>query len=232
GLGFAALLLAAVSLSARLGRKGFLLAGLAVFGLASVAGGLTTTPGALIVARGVMGLGAAMIFPATLSLISNVFTERAERARAIGLWGATAGAAIALGPIVGGWLLEHFSWTSIFFAMAPVAALGAALVGRNVPTSRDPKASKADRPGLVLSTGVHMLPVATAVGVSSVVGTKLAVRFGTKQVVAGGLLAVAAFYAWVSTVSTSTSYGTIAAQMVLYGIGMGFTSAPATEAIM
>ena len=56
-----------------------------------------------------MGLGAAMIFPATLSLISNVFTERGERARAIGLWGATAGAAIALGPIVGGWLLESFS---------------------------------------------------------------------------------------------------------------------------
>src|SRR5437899_9500132 len=70
-----------------------------------------------------------------------------------------------------------------------------------------------------LSTGVHMLPVATAVGVSSVLGTKLAVRFGTKQVVAGGLLAVAAFYAWVATVSTSTSYGTIAAQMVLYGVG-------------
>src|SRR5216684_5848327 len=90
---FASLLLAAGSLSDRLGRKGFLIGGLAVFGLASVAGGLTSTPGQLIVARCVMGLGAAMIFPATLSLISNVFTERAERARAIGFWGATAGAA-------------------------------------------------------------------------------------------------------------------------------------------
>src|SRR3954465_9250844 len=93
---FAALLLAAGSTSDRVGRKGMLLAGLAGFGLASVAGGLTTTPGQLIVARCVMGLGAAMIFPATLSLISNVFVERADRARAIGLWGATAGVAIAL----------------------------------------------------------------------------------------------------------------------------------------
>src|SRR5947208_2913535 len=114
---FASLLLAAGSLSDRVGRKGILLSGLAVFGLASVAGGLTTTPGQLIAARCVMGLGAAMIFPATLSLISNVVTERSERALAIGLWGASVGAAFALGPLPGGWLLEHFECTSIFFAM-------------------------------------------------------------------------------------------------------------------
>src|SRR5438046_7911024 len=149
---FAALLLAAGSLSDRMGRKGMLLAGLAVFGLATTAGGRTRTPGQLLVARCVMGLGAAMIFPATLSLISNVFVERSERARAIGLWGATAGAAIALGPIAGGWLLEHFSWSSIFFAMAPVAALGAALVALTVPTSRDPQAPNTDRLGVLLST--------------------------------------------------------------------------------
>jgi EmrB/QacA subfamily drug resistance transporter len=324
---FAALLLAAGSLSDRVGRKGMLLSGLAVFGLASLAGGFTTSAGQLIVARCFMGVGAAMVFPATLSLISNVFVERAERARAIGMWGATAGMAIALGPIVGGWLLEHFSWTSIFFAMAPVAAVGAGLVTLSVPTSRDPRAPKIDRPGFLLSTaamalliytiieapvhgwgsarslggfavvtllggafiawerhtrepmldislfriprftaasgsvtvaffslfgfiflmtqyfqflkgygplsaGVHLLPVATSVGVASVLGTKLAVRFGTKVVVTSGLLAVAGFYTWVSGVSASTGYGTIAAQMVLYGFGMGFTSAPATEAIM
>src|SRR5271165_7539507 len=125
---FASLLLAAGSLSDRLGRKGMLLAGLAVFGLASAGGALTDSSQGLIAARCVMGLGAAMVFPATLSLISNIYTERSERARAIGLWGATTGVAIALGPIAGGWLLEHFSWTSIFFALAPVAALAAALV--------------------------------------------------------------------------------------------------------
>jgi EmrB/QacA subfamily drug resistance transporter len=325
---FAALLLVCGSLSDRIGRKGMLLGGLGVFGAASLAGGFTTTPGQLIAARCVMGLGAAMVFPATLSIISNVFVERGERARAIGLWGATAGVAIALGPIVGGWLLERFDWTSIFFAMAPVAAIGAALVAVRVPSSRDPHAPRADRGGFVLSTaamalliytiieapnhgwsstrtivgfglaavvfaafvwwerrtpepmldialfriprftaasgsvtiaffslfgfiflmtqyfqflkgygplsaGVHLLPVATSVGVASVLGTKLAVRFGTKLVVSAGLVAVAGFYVWVaSVVSPTTSYGTIAAQMVLYGIGMGLTSAPATEAIM
>src|SRR6202167_5951674 len=105
---FAALLLVSGSLSDRVGRKGMLLAGLAVFGLASIAGGLTATAGQLIVARCLMGLRAAMVFPATLSLISNIFTARTERARAIGLWGASTGVAIALGPIVGGWLLEGF----------------------------------------------------------------------------------------------------------------------------
>src|SRR5262245_48587931 len=111
---FAALLLTSGSLSDRWGRKGMLLAGLAVFGSASLAGAYTTTPSALIAARAVMGLGAAMIFPATLSTIANVFTERRERALSIGLWGASAGVAIAVGPIVGGFLLEHYSWTSIF----------------------------------------------------------------------------------------------------------------------
>jgi hypothetical protein len=83
-----------------------------------------------------------------------------------------------------------------------------------------------------LSTGVRLLPVATSVAISSVLGTKLAVRFGTKLVVASGLLAMTAFYAWVSTAAATTGYGTIAAQMVLAGTGLGLTAAPATEAIM
>src|SRR5262247_4286667 len=145
---FAALLLTFGSLSDRFGRKGMLLGGLAVVGAASLAGGFTTSPAQLIAARAVMGLGAAMTFPATLSLIANVFTERKERARAIGLWGAIAGVAIAMGPIVGGWLLEHFSWASIFIAMAPVAAIAIVLVALAVPASRDPGAAAVDVPGL------------------------------------------------------------------------------------
>src|SRR3954453_7630936 len=160
---FAALLLAMGSTSDRVGRKGMLLAGLAVLGLASVAGGLTDSPGQLIVARCVMGLGAAMIFPATLSIIANVFVERGARPRPIGLWGGSAGVAVALGPIVGGWLLEQFSWTSIFFAMAPVAAVGAALVAWSVPPSRDPSAHKTDAPGLVLSSAAMALLIYTII---------------------------------------------------------------------
>jgi EmrB/QacA subfamily drug resistance transporter len=325
---FAALLLTFGSLSDRSGRKGMLLAGLAVVGTASLAGGFTTSAGQLIAARAVMGLGAAMTFPATLSLIANVFTERTERARAIGLWGAVGGVAIAMGPIVGGWLLEHFSWAAIFVAMAPVAAVAAALVAFAVPASKDPDAAAADTPGLVLSSpamallvftiieapaygwaagrsvagfagsavllaafiarerraahpmldvrlfrnlrfsaasgavtvsfftlfgfiflitqyfqfvrgygplsaGVRLLPVALAVGAGSVAGTALAVRAGTKLIVTAGLAAMAGFYGWVAaTASATLSYGLIAAQMVVYGLSMGLTSAPATESIM
>jgi EmrB/QacA subfamily drug resistance transporter len=324
---FAGSVLAVGSLSDRFGRKGMLLAGLSVFGLASLAGGLTDSPGQLIAARAVMGVGAAMVFPSTLSLISNVFTERRERALAIGLWGAITGAAIALGPIVGGWLLQAFDWRSIFFAMTPIAAIAGVLVARYVPTSRDPHAPRTDRAGFALSTamigllvytvieapnhgwgsartlgsfaltaalaaafvawerhteqpmldlslfgnprftaasaavaisffalsgfiflvtqyfqflkgygplstGVRLLPVASCVAISSILGARLAVRVGTKLVVASGLFSMAAFYLWVTTVSASTGYGTIAAQMVVLGTGMGLTSAPATEAIM
>jgi EmrB/QacA subfamily drug resistance transporter len=162
-LAFAALLLTFGSLSDRLGRKGMLLAGLTVFGAASLAGGFTTSPGALIAARSVMGLGAAMTFPATLSLISNVFTQRRERARAIGLWGAIGGVAIALGPIVGGWLLESFSWTSIFIAMAPVAAAAIALVAASVPTSKNPESARVDIAGLMLSAAAMALLVFTII---------------------------------------------------------------------
>src|ERR1700757_147692 len=160
---FAGSVLAAGSLSDRFGRKGMLLAGLSVFGLASVAGGLTDSPGQLIVARAVMGVGSAMVFPSTLSLLTNVFTERRERALAIGLWGAVTGVAIALGPIVGGGLLEAFDWRSIFFAMTPVAALAGVLVLGFVPTSRDPNAPPLDRAGFFLSTATVGLLVYTII---------------------------------------------------------------------
>src|SRR5262249_1052531 len=104
------------------GGKGMLLAGLGVFGISSLAGAFATTPGQLIAARAVMGLGAAMMFPATLSLLTNVFTARRERALAIGLGGASAGGGIALGPIAGGWVLERVWWGSIFLFMGALAA--------------------------------------------------------------------------------------------------------------
>src|SRR5712692_2164419 len=148
----AALILAAGSLSDRVGRKGVLLVGLAVFALGSLAGSLGTNPDQLIAARVVMGIGAAGIFPATLSLIANVFTERRERAKAIGLWGATTGVGVAAGPIVGGWLLGTFWWGSVFLFMAPVAIVIAGLIAWAVPTSKDPAAPPIDWRGLVLSS--------------------------------------------------------------------------------
>jgi EmrB/QacA subfamily drug resistance transporter len=149
---FAALVLAAGSFSDRVGRKGVLITGLSVFAAGSLAGALCTTSGELIAARVVMGVGAAGIFPSTLSLIANIFTERAERAQAIGLWGATTGVGVATGPIVGGWLLERFWWGSVFVFMVPIAVVVIALVAWAVPTSRDSSAAPIDLPGLVLSS--------------------------------------------------------------------------------
>src|SRR3989441_9954236 len=149
---FASLILAAGSLSDRLGRKGVLLVGLGVFAAGSLAGSFAKTPAELIAARAFMGIGAAAIFPSTLSLIANVFTERRERAKAIGLWGATTGVGVATGPIVGGWLLGHFWWGSVFLFMVPVAAVVAALIAGGVPSSRDPSTPPIDWRGLILST--------------------------------------------------------------------------------
>src|SRR5581483_158048 len=161
-------------------------------GAASLAGGFTTTPAQLIAARAVMGLGAAMTFPATLSLISNIFTARRERARAIGLWGAVAGVAIALGPIAGGWLLEHFSWASIFVAMAPVAAIAIALVATTVPASRNADAAPTDIPGLVLSAAAMALLVFSIIEAPDY-------GWGSARSIAGfagGAVLLAAFIGW------------------------------------
>jgi EmrB/QacA subfamily drug resistance transporter len=149
---FAALILAAGSLSDRIGRKGVLLTGLAVFGTGSLIGALSHTPRELIAARAFMGVGAAGIFPSTLSLIANVFTERAERAKAIGLWGATTGVGVAAGPIVGGWLLENYWWGSVFLFMVPMALAVAAAVALVVPSSKDPSVPPIDWRGLLLSS--------------------------------------------------------------------------------
>jgi EmrB/QacA subfamily drug resistance transporter len=151
-LTFAALVLAAGSVGDRFGRREALLVGLAVYGVGNGLGGLTSSAEGLIATRAVMGVGAAIIFPTTLSIITNVYTERGERARAIGIWGAVTGLAIALGPIAGGALLDAFSWPATFFAKVPVALFAAALVLWVVPTSRDPEAPRLDVAGLLLST--------------------------------------------------------------------------------
>ena len=324
---FAAFLLSAGTMSDRLGRRRMLIAGLAVFGTASLIGAAATSSGELIAVRAVMGLGAAVAFPATLSMILDAFPERAERARAIGLWGAIAGVAIATGPIVGGWLLSQFAWPSIFIAMVPIAyatiacavaflpnrpgtaddpldvaglvtsalamallvytiieapthgwssaptllgfAVAAALIGLFVHHERrsvapminlriflNPRFSAASAAVTVvfftlfgfifvitqyfqfirgysaLSAGVRLLPFAVCVAAGSIIGTSLAVRIGTKQIVTAGLLLIGAFYAWDTVTTAQLSYQIISLQMVVGGVGMGLTSAPATESIM
>ena len=124
-LAFAALVLAAGSLSDRFGRRPALILGLLGFGLASAASALADSSGALVATRFALPAPAPrVIFPATLSIIANAFTERRERAAALGIWGAATGVGVAHRPVVGGWLLEHFAWQSVFWAMVPVARRG------------------------------------------------------------------------------------------------------------
>ncbi|OBI12928.1 MFS transporter [Mycobacterium sp. E2497] len=145
------LLLSVGSLSDRFGRRGWLNCGLAVFAITSAVAAHTHSAEQLIAARAAMGVGAAVIFPTTLGLITNIFTDPAARAKAIGLWAAMVGVGVAVGPITGGWLLEHFWWGAIFMVNIPIAALAIAGGVLFVPTSRDPAAPRVDLPGLLLS---------------------------------------------------------------------------------
>ncbi|MFD9127329.1 MFS transporter [Kitasatospora sp. NPDC059571] len=326
-LSFAALVLTAGALGDRFGRRPALLFGLGGFALTSAAGAAVGSPGALVVLRFAMGACAAVIFPTTLSVITNAFPDRRERARAIGLWGAVTGLGVAVGPVTGGLLLAHFGWQSVFLALVPIALVAFAAAWAWVPESSSPAEARLDLPGLLassaaigvlvytvieapargwtapasitgfaaaallaaafvlierrrarpmidvslfrtpafsaasgsvtvaffalfgfiflvtqyfqfvrgygtLSTGVRILPVALTIALGSVGGVLLATRIGTRVVVTSGLLLLAAAFGWIAVSPAGMSYGHIVGQMVLIGLGLGTTTAPATESIL
>ena len=148
---FAGLLLVAGSVADRIGRKKMFCAGLLAFAAGSAWAAFSGSTGMLIAARASMGIGGAIMMPATLSLITSIFTDPAERQRAIGLWAGTSGLGIALGPIVGGALLARFWWGSVFLINVPVAVAGFACAIPLVPESRNPAARRPDLAGAALS---------------------------------------------------------------------------------
>ena len=326
-LAFAALVLTAGSMGDRFGRRPALLVGLAGFALSSGVGAIVTSASALVAVRFAMGASAAVIFPTTLSIITNTFPDRRERAKAIGLWGAVTGLGVAVGPVSGGLLLERFAWPAVFVALVPVALLALVAAWLVVPESSAPSEARLDLPGLVLSsaaigvlvytiieapargwndpvslagfaataaliagfvaverrrahpmidislfrnpafsaasasvtvaffalfgfiflvtqyfqfirgfgalsTGVRILPVATTIAIGSVGGVALAGRVGTRAVVTTGLLLLGSSFAWISVSATYMPYAQIVGQMILMGLGLGLTTAPATESIL
>ncbi|HET6909737.1 MAG TPA: MFS transporter [Mycobacteriales bacterium] len=326
-LAFASLVLTAGALGDRFGRRPALLVGLAGFAISSGIGAVVGSASALVALRLVMGASAAVIFPTTLSIITNAFPDRRERATAIGVWGAVTGLGVAIGPVTGGLLLAHFGWPSVFVALVPVALLALVATWAFVPESSDPAEARLDLPGLALSTaavgtlvytiieapgrgwdspatlaglggtvalaaafiaterrrprpmiditlfrtpafsaasasvtvaffalfgfifvvtqyfqfvrgygslsaGVRILPVAITIAIGSVGGVVLAGRVGTRTVVTIGLLLLGSSFGWIALSPTFMSYDSIVGQMVLMGLGLGLTTAPATESIL
>jgi len=325
---FTGLLLAGGGIGDKFGRKRVLIIGLIVFGATSAFAGRADSAGALIAGRALMGIGAALVFPATLAIITDMFRNPSERAKAIGIWTATSGVAVAAGPITGGWLLENFWWGSVFFVNVPIAIVVAAATWFVVPESREANAPRLDKVGLLLSiaaiaalvftiieapewgwasgqtlggfavalvllaafvrwelrvahpmlpvrifsnlrfsaasvaitaaffalfgfiflitqyfqlirgygpleAGVRTLPVAISIAVVSIMSPRLVHRVGTTQVVRGGLALLAIAFLWIALhTKVDTPYLEIVGQMILLGVGLGATTAPATESIM
>ena len=323
---FAGLLLTAGALGDRFGRKRALTLGLVIFGLGSGLSALATSPEMLISTRALMGIGGAFIMPSTLSIITAVFPSD-ERAKAIGIWAGVSGLGIAIGPVAGGWLIEHASWNAVFLVNLPFVV--AALVAGHwlVAESKDPAAPRLDFPGFALSiaglttlvwaiieapsrgwtdpttlaafgvaaailgaffawelrtaqpmldirlfrnprfsgasaaitlvffsmfgtiffltqylqgvldytaleAGVRVTPIAVGLILGGPISAKLAARFGTKRVVAGGLVLVAIGLSIVTQFHVDSSYGIVVAHLLVLGFGMGMAMAPATESVM
>jgi EmrB/QacA subfamily drug resistance transporter len=325
-LAFASLLLTAGALGDKFGRKGALSLGVLAFGVFSAIAAFATSPEMLIAMRGLMGISAAFIYPTTLSIITNTFSGH-ERARAIGVWASISGVGVALGPMIGGFLVEHFDWGAVFLVNVPVCTIALVLGMRYIPNSRDPDNRPLDPVGagisvlalvallyaiiqapeagwaspevvvafvlalvlltafgiwethvddpmidvrvfrnarfsaasavLTLSTfalfgsvflliqyfqfvrgyspveaGVLALPLAVGMIVTSPNAPRLVVRWGTKRVVVLGLLLTAATLLCYSSDTIMSSFVGGCLVRLMFGVGLGLTSAPATESIM
>jgi len=181
-LSFASLMIAAATLGDRLGRRRVFVAGIAVFALASIASALATTAGTLIAARAVQGVGAAAIMPLSLTLLAGS-VPAARRAMAIGIWGAVSGLGVALGPVIGGAVVDGIAWQAIFWINVPVAIVAIPLVRRALPESHG-RRQPLDTLGLLLA-GTGVLSTVWAIVRGNDDG------WGSARVVGGLLLGVA-----------------------------------------
>ena len=187
---FAGLLLTAGSLGDRFGRRSALSLGLVVFCTGSVLSAFATEPAHLIATRSLMGVGGALIMPATLSLLTNLFTDPKERGRAIGVWAGVSGMGIAVGPLLGGWLLEHHSWHSVFLVNIPVTLVALPAGYFLLPNSRSETPQRLDPVGAVLSI-VGLVALVYAIIEAPVVG------WSDPEVAGAGVVALVVLSAFV-----------------------------------
>jgi EmrB/QacA subfamily drug resistance transporter len=176
-LGLASLLLTTGTLADRFGHRRIFVGGMVAFTLASILCGLATSPTFLILARGFQGIGGAAMFATSLSLIAHAFSGT-DRGTAFGIWGATIGAAVAIGPLVGGVLTQQISWESIFFVNVPIGIAAVLVTLAKVDEFRSPSANRVDVPGLVsFSGGLFLLIFALVRGNAEGWGSTLIVAF-------------------------------------------------------
>jgi EmrB/QacA subfamily drug resistance transporter len=191
---FAGLLLVSGSLADRFGRKRFFLIGLAVFGAGSIGAAFSGSVHLLIPSRTIMGVGAALTIPSSLSIVNDVFRDPRERARAIGAWGGIIGLGIAIGPIAGGLLLARFWWGSVFLVNVPIVIAGFIGALLLVPDSKNPAVDRPDPVGVVLSiAGLGLLLWAIIEGPTQ--------GWASRDVIGAGLaslIVIGAFVAWES----------------------------------
>ena len=323
---YASMLLTTGSMGDKFGRKGALTVGLFVFGLGSVASAFSGSASLLIAARGLAGLGGCIIMPATLSILTNIFPVE-ERGKAIGIWAGVSGLGIVVGPTVGGYLLQHFWWGSVFLVNVPVV-IGALIAGHFlVPTSKDPSSPRLDPIGTVLSAvglvgvlyaiiegptngwfntsvvavfvlgaillgsfiwwelhsdhpmldvrffqnprfsgasiavtltffamfgslffltqylqdvlgysalraGLGFAPLAIMLMISAPISARFTRRFGTKRVVAAGMVGIGASMLLLSQATVHSGFLLVGVMLALLGAGIGTAMSPATESIM
>jgi len=191
-LAIAGLLLTMGYLGDRLGRKPTLMVGLVIFALFSLGAALSNSTGMLIGMRAMMGIGAATILPATLSILTATFRDAKERAQAIAIWAAVFGLGMGIGPLIGGWLLDNFHWSSVFYINIPVIAVG--LVGSYyfIQNSKAEIPRRIDVPGAVLSiAGLFVLVYAIIkAGMDGWTAAHVLIAFGAAVVL------LAAFIYW------------------------------------
>ena len=189
---FAGLLLTGGYLGDRFGHRRVLLTGIGGFMLVSVLAASSQNLGQLVAGRAGLGVFAALVFPATLAIITTIFVDARERAMAVGIWAAVSGVAVAIGPVLGGWLLEHFSWTSVFWVNVPFGVVALAMILAVVPGTRPVSVPRFDALGVVLSIAGLGLLTFTLIEAPHV-------GWATARTVVGVVIAVAILAVFVAT---------------------------------